>query len=153
LVEHVRGTGAACAQFNIRAPKATETGDVLGVLKKLAGRGPPNVRVSASGPDWLHDPAAYVAACAIESELYEEIDRLGAQLSDARERSKADLLIHLSGKHPVVLAFDSRLITLGDLERRLYEAGDHAVVLPPGPTQLAGGRCGRQRHAARSPGD
>jgi hypothetical protein len=81
------------------------------------------------GPNWLHDPAAYVAACA---ELYEEIDRLGAQLSEARERAKADLLIHLSGKHPVVLAFDSRLITLGDLQRWLHEAGDHTVVLATG---------------------
>ncbi len=70
LLEHLRGTGAACAQLGLHAPKSSETGDVLGVLDKLARRGPPSVRLNATGPDWLHDPIAYADACRHGSRRY-----------------------------------------------------------------------------------
>ena len=82
--------------------------------------------------------------------MYEEIGRLGEQLSDARERAKTALLVRLALKHQVLLAFDSRLITLADLERRLRGATDHEVVLATG-SDASGRRRVRQaaaRHAS-----
>ena len=144
LVEHIRGTGFACAQLNLRTPKSNETGDVLGALDRLARHGPPTVNLNAVGPPWLHDREAYAVACARERQLYEQIDRLSAELSDARERAKVDLLVQLGQTHPVVLAFDSRLITLADLQRRIEAVTDHDVALATGSD--AAGR----RHVRRA---
>ena len=147
LVEHLRGTRTACAQSGVKAPKSTETGDVLGILESLGRRGPPPLRLNATGPEWLHDPAVYASACANEREIYEEIGRLGSELSDARERAKVELLVRLGQAHAVVLAFDSRLVTLADLERRLYAASEHEVVLATGSD--AAGRRHVRKAAAR----
>jgi hypothetical protein len=107
LVEHLRGTDAACLRFGIQPPKEASTGDVIGTLERLSQLGPPIVRLDAQAPAWLVDAAAYGEACERERRVYLEIERLAGQLSDAREQAKADLLLELGKQHPVVLAFDT----------------------------------------------
>jgi hypothetical protein len=147
LLEHLQGTRATCAQLGLQPPKSGETGDVLGVLDSLARRGPPAVLLDAVGPEWLHNADAYAATCARERALYEEIVRLAAQLSTAREQAKVDLLVRLAGEHRVVLAFDSLLITLSDLQHRLRAATDVPVILATGANEA--GRKQVQKAASR----
>lgn len=128
LFELLRGTVAACEWLGIAKPlKATNTGNFLGTLEDLHSQPPPPVQLQATLPGWLADPASYAAACAEEIALYEGIERL-------RE-------------HAVVLGFDSRLITLDDLKRRIERQGPFKVEIASGSN--ASGRKRVKELAAR----
>jgi superfamily II DNA or RNA helicase len=119
LTEHLIGTRQALEQFGLpRSIKQNETGDVLGRLERIAGK-PPENRLSIALPDWLSDPDAHAAACASDRALYRQIlDRVG-QMSDRRERAKAAHLRQLLERHALLLAFDSRPISLAIIDQLL----------------------------------
>ncbi len=123
LLEHVRGTEWAleytptAGTFHKQA-----TGNVRARVAELAGR-PPENRLGIALPDWLTDAETHRLACREEEALYLEIGRLALQLSDGRERRKAEHLRELVAKRDLVLAFDSRPITLAHLHKLLLDAG------------------------------
>jgi hypothetical protein len=112
---------------------------VIQQLAEIAGRLPES-RVKVKLPEWLRDPSVHKEACEEEASLYQEIEALVRQMSDARERGKSDLLLKLSREHNLVLAFDSHLITLADLRHRLEllaEGNDLEVIVATGETHGA----------------
>ncbi len=128
LYEHVFGTERALAQFhitNVRGGKAP-TGDVVEILTQLAGH-PPEWRLETvekgAVPSWLWDPVAHREECERDRARYERIGTLAAQLSETRERHKAELVQSLAKRKGVVLAFDFHLISLAVMRHLVNAAG------------------------------
>lgn len=135
LVEHVLGTAAAAERFGIDPRyKASDTGNVLASLDRLAADGPPRWSLTCDAPAWLTDADAWRQACADERARYEAIAEAADRLSDARERAKSALLARLGGEHALVLAFDRHLVTLSVLQTMLDGAvpGSQVIVATGG---------------------
>lgn len=129
LLEHLRGTETVLAERKaLRRTRVASKPGVMDQLNKLAGR-PPQSRLGVELPDWLCDSAAHRQACEEELVAYQEIELLVRCVSDTRERAKVDLLRRLAREHDLVLAFDSHLITLADLQDRLMEDDRQAAPL------------------------
>jgi hypothetical protein len=99
---------------------------MLQTLEKLAGNLPRWELADAlreSAPAWLRDEAEHRAACKRERDLYEQIGELNRRLSDSRERAKLDKLKELSMRGELVIAFDSRVLTLEVFRLELRKAG------------------------------
>jgi hypothetical protein len=112
LLEHLRGSEAAIEAFGIEGfSKKAETGNLIASIRGLEGRVPPN-KLSIELPTWLREPEAHAEACAHDLDLYQRIAALVPRLSAQREQAKVDLLIKLVARHGLVLAFDSRPISL-----------------------------------------
>lgn len=135
LIDHLRGTEAAKQEFDLPGfTKHTQTGDVIGSIKRASGE-PPKNRLNIELPKWLTDPTAHRQACEQDMAVYREIVTLVAGMSDARERAKAQHLLHLSKRYDHVLAFDSRPITLAVMEKLLRGQGDMEVLVATGDPQ------------------
>lgn len=119
LLEHVCGTAVVFDERSeLRRGHVPVKPGVVEILERIAGRLPES-RVNVKLPEWLCDKDAHEEACRSEARIYREIELLARQMSDTRERQKAELLRRLSKEHNLVLAFDSHLITLADLRERL----------------------------------
>jgi hypothetical protein len=129
LWEHLFGTSAACEKFDVE-PEKESSGDVFTALGKLRWPSPNRLLVHAV-PDWLRDADSFRLVCEEERLRYKEIGRLCDQLSDKRERKKAKRLRELFDKHCLVLAFDTRPITLLIL-RRMLEESSFEILLATG---------------------
>ena len=139
LAEHVAGTKAAVEMFGLTDfHKSSPTGDQLSRLRKLGGELPAN-RLSVPLPDWLSDSKKHAAACEHDYSIYRDILELVQQMSDGRERTKAEQLVKLATVHPLVLAFDSRPITLAEIRRQI------ALISPAQHIMLATGELSSQR--------
>lgn len=129
LIEHLLGTEVAAQQYQIDAfIKNEETGNVLGRLHDSAG----HVHRSSLHdllPLWLTDAGEHRQAVYGEVNIYTKILALADQMSDRRERSKARLLATLLKKHPLLIAFDSCLITLDVLKRMVEEETNGCEVI------------------------
>jgi hypothetical protein len=135
LFEHLRGTEAARQEAGITTHvKGTSTGNVIGKLIDLRGK-PPESHLGIELPTWLSDADEHARACDREIEIYEQIEALLKQLSEGREEAKTDMLIQRRKRHQLVLAFDTYLITLHDLYRRLQQSGVDDVMLATGETK------------------
>ena len=129
LAEHIVGTKEAAVRFGLEDfTKHRETGKVVRKLESLAGK-PPINKLSVPLPDWLTDPEAHKKACEYDKEIYQAIYEKVYRLSDSREKAKADLLIQLISKNNLILAFDSRPITLAEIERHLRKLGFTAEII------------------------
>jgi hypothetical protein len=121
LVEHLLGTQVACDQFGIADRIKTEdSGNVIRTLSEGAGK----IRESSlvkKLPKWLTEREAHRLAIAEEIQIYNEILALVEQISDQREQSKALRLAELIKKHPLLLAFDSCLISLEIIKKNIEE--------------------------------
>jgi hypothetical protein len=128
LMEHLRGSEAAIEAFEIEGfGKKTETGNLIDKVSKLDA--PPTNRLSIELPPWLTDPEEHAAACAHDLEIYTQIADLVPKLSSQREQSKADLLRNLVSKHDLVLAFDSRPISLALIRKLIGKSSEvHALL-------------------------
>ena len=130
LIEHLLGTRAATAMFDIEAQiKAEETGQVISRLEAQAGQLQTST-LAAKLPDWLTDAEAHRQAVAEEVAIYREILGLAEQMSDRREQAKAEKLAELLKTHRLVIAFDSCLITL-EVMKQLIDAVNpelHVIV-------------------------
>jgi len=116
LAEHIVGTRQAAKEFGLTDfRKQTESGDTLHKLEKCRGKVPIN-KLSIDLPDWLADEQAHAAACDHDYKIYEEIHRLLLKMTDARETGKSAKLIELAERHDLLLAFDTRPITLAVVE-------------------------------------
>lgn len=129
LVEHLAGTAEAVTRFHLDPHfKPTPSGGQITKLQVMAAAGPPAVPPGAQPPDWLVDPARWAAQCTAEAARYTEIGDLTAQLSGAREDTKAAVIADLAATHLRVLAFDHRLITLAALAGHLHRRGVDVTV-------------------------
>jgi len=133
LVEHVTGTGATLRQFDLADDaKRQATGNILEKLRRISGHPPPS-QLAVPLPEWLADPDAHRAACADDIRTYELILQLAGQMSDRREIAKAGLLRKLVRRHQMIVAFDSRPITLSLLKKHLATLdADIDVILATG---------------------
>jgi hypothetical protein len=130
LYEHVYGTDAAAATFELAGLAKAESGDVVRRLQMLDA--PPDRRVSCDLPSWLSDASEYRRAVADEVEIYKAIAACTRDLAAVREDAKARVLAQLAQEHDSVLAFDSRPISLADLQRRVRLLTDKPVLLAIG---------------------
>jgi len=115
LIEHIEGTSEAKKHMKLAGFKRQRSsGHMLDILAKIAGQAPGN-KLSIPLPQWLTDAQAHRQACERDRGIYARILRLVARMSGTREQRKAELLVSLLDKHALVLAFDSRPITLSYL--------------------------------------
>lgn len=129
LYEHLAGTAAAKREFDLgHFKRSTGLKGVFERLERIAGA-PPENRLSVAVPPWLTDTEAHRAACEHDAGLYRHILTLLSRMSDLRETRKAAHLNALLNEHPLVLAFDSRPITLAYLQSRLSKGSRRAQVL------------------------
>ncbi|CBN56971.1 MULTISPECIES: SNF2-related protein [Kamptonema] len=132
LLEHIYGTEYAQKYYNIQGCiKAQETGNLVKKLEGLAGI-PPQNQLQIQLPDWLTDPAKHKEACEEEIDIYKNITSLSKRISDSREKAKAEKLYNLLDKHKLIIAFDSRLITLYDIKRHLNNYHSCDVIIATG---------------------
>ena len=121
LAEHIVGTKEAVEQFSLQGfSKQNETGNALLKIQEMAGSVPEN-RLSIELPDWLSDPVAHEQACRHDAEIYRQIYQRVKEMSAGRELTKARHLLKMLLKHDLVLAFDSRLISLEAIKRMIHE--------------------------------
>ena len=119
LAEHIVGTRQAVHDYALENfHKHQTTGNVLATIEKLKGR-PPKSKLSIDLPHWLSDETAHRKACEHDEEIYRKIYHLLGQMSDAREANKARQIIDLMKKHELLLAFDSKPISLAEIERQI----------------------------------
>lgn len=139
LIQHIEGTANAKRLVKLTSyRRSTESGHMLGILENIAGQ-PPQSRLSVKLPDWLTDADAHQRACQRDRGIYARILKLVACMSDGREQSKVKHLLELIEKHGLVLAFDSRPITLAFIAQAI--GARHSDV----KTLVATGDRGSQR--------
>ena len=130
LIEHLLGTETAARQFGITEfIKPEETGNVLERLRQSAGKVHPT-SLKEKLPTWLTDREEHRRAVEEEVKIYSDILLLAEQMSDSRERSKAQRLQKLLENHPLVIAFDSCLITLEVIKQLIEQElpGSEVIV-------------------------
>lgn len=129
LYAHIHGTQNACEKFGIKNfRKQSETGNQVRKLYGVDNKLPEN-KLSIPLPDWLSEPVAHHTACQHDLKVYNRIGKLIMKMSNAREQAKAELLVRLLEQHSLLLAFDSRPITLHYLDSLLPKAkGDKSVI-------------------------
>ena len=94
---------------------------MIGKLESCAGD-PPGCRLSiADVPEWLTDPDEHRRVCEADAAVYRRILGLVRSMSDRREMQKVTLLATLAKQHRMVVAFDSRPISLAMLQSQLQE--------------------------------
>lgn len=135
LGEHIVGTKRAKVDFELPDfKKGTESGNVLGTLEIISGRTPKN-KLSIDLPEWLSDEDEHTQACLHDEIIYQEIYQCLLMMSDQREREKARFLQVLLESNNLLLAFDSRPITLAVIEKYIYEENpDQKVIVATGDT-------------------
>lgn len=119
LYEHVYGTEAATKFAGLEKPSPKQdSGNQVKKLLKLGGK-PPDNQLSIPLPDWLTDPAQHRLQCEREDELYKQIGAAVERMTDGREWAKVEHLVQLKKKHRLLLAFDSKPITLSVIAQLL----------------------------------
>ncbi len=136
LVEHIYGTEKAQEIFGIQGKIKHSTGNILARLASWKEKTKElfrPIRESHEVPEWLKDKEAFRQALLEEQEIYKKIAQLACQISDKRERGKIRFVRKLFKRHKLVLAYDSRLITLAYLQRLWQEmAPEIASILVTG---------------------
>jgi len=129
IVEHLLGTQAAMEQFDLQEQiKSEDTGNILQALEQSGG-----VVYESSLhdllPDWLVDSKKHQKGVNQEVQIYRKILSLVNRISENREKAKAEKLAELTRDHPLILAFDSCLITLAVIRKYLQQNDDKYTVL------------------------
>lgn len=121
LIEHIEGTVAATKYFDFDKPNKKETGNILKTLEEfiLSNQKPKSDYVDSVLPLFLRDKREYLKECQNEINIYKEIATLTKSISDGREKSKVRQILKLINKYPLLVAFDSSVITLTYLKHLL----------------------------------
>jgi hypothetical protein len=83
---------------------------------------PPGSRLSIdSVPAWLTDPDEHRRVCEADAAIYRHILALVRKMSNRREMQKVTLLAKLTKANRMVVAFDSRPISLAILRDQLRD--------------------------------
>jgi superfamily II DNA/RNA helicase len=129
LIEHILGTKKACKWAGIGSIPKTDSGDILSTLKKIDDLPKIKNLDDRHLPDWLRNKELYRNAVNEEIRLLEKIVDCAKQMSDRRERSKAEFLADLVADQSHILAFDSIVITHYVIERILQDYMSEKVTL------------------------
>lgn len=138
LVEHLRGTESVLSELELAADvKRQSTGDMIGKLTRLAGH-PPGSKLAVNVPTWLTEIDPHRAQCEADVATYGRILTLVRKLSDRREMQKVTYLRSMLERHSMVVAFDSRPLSLAVFADRLAKlAPDVEVILATGEHKRA----------------
>jgi len=129
LAEHIAGTDTAVKYFKLSGfKKSNPTGNIIDRIDQIAGK-PPASKLSVELPGWLSDPVAHERKCQQDRQIYEQLFRLTKKLSNQREKEKSQFLIRLLKQHKLILAFDSRPITLAEINRHISDQGKSLATL------------------------
>ncbi len=140
LGEHIVGTKQAKQDFNLPLfRKSTETGNVINILTKISGNVSKN-KLNIDLPDWLTDEEKHKEICEHDVRIYNEIYKCVLQMSNNREKEKAHFLTRLLKTNELLLAFDSRPISLAEVKKFIKEKNDKLNVI------VATGDSGAQRN-------
>lgn len=128
LLEHLLGTEEAKRRVGIRRRvKPHETGHMIRKLRGLDA--PPRRRpLEPHLPEFLRNESAFLAARDEEITRYEKIAALASQISDARLSARVDVLQRALGHHELVLAFDTRPLSLAMIATRLKARGERFIL-------------------------
>lgn len=128
LIEHIRGTKEAKSlleKWKYDLPKSFKrekpTGNVKGNLEEYKDSLPTH-DFTIELPAWFTNQTEYNQKIDQEIAIYEKIYELASELSLQREKRKAQYLVDLVKKgHHLVLAFDSRIISLHFIKKLAEE--------------------------------
>jgi superfamily II DNA or RNA helicase len=129
LVEHIEGTVAARDEFNIPKSAKKESGDIIKKLIALSN-GKPKTNYQTN-IDWIDTEEKYRIACEEEIMIYRQISAIAKKISSKREEGKIRKIVELFEKHPLILAFDNRGLTLdylGEIIRKNHSNYECLVV-------------------------
>lgn len=130
VVEHLLGTTEAAHRFQLEERIKTEdTGNVLKTLEEFSGQVKPS-SLAEKLPVWLTNADEHRKAVSEELEIYKRILELINEISGNREQTKAEQLSNLLKTHPLLLAFDSCLISLEVIKQLIHQqnAGCNVIV-------------------------
>nr|WP_321464369.1 helicase-related protein [uncultured Desulfobulbus sp.] len=129
VVEHLLGTTEAAQRFQLEARIKTEdTGNVLKTLEEISGQ----VKQSSLEeklPVWLTNSDEHRKAVSDELDIYKRILDLIERISGNREQYKAEQLSNLLKTHPLLLAFDSCLISLEVIKQLIFHQNTGCKVI------------------------
>ncbi|MEQ9375458.1 MAG: SNF2-related protein [Imperialibacter sp.] len=120
LIEYLQGTEKAKTDYDLDTNKDL-TGNVVETITQLIDKLPEKNFISNSFPSWLLNQEEYNQACKEEISIYQDIISQLNEMSSQRERSKVGEIRGLLKTHNIVIAFDSKLITLDYLNSILLE--------------------------------
>ena len=128
LIEHITGTKNAVEFAEIIGfKKGKNSPGMLNQINSIMEKLPEN-KLSIDLPDWLSNTRDHKSACASDSAIYNKILELAKTLSSGRESTKVKRLSKLLTKHKLVLAFDSKPITLAVIQKMLRDSGNSEVL-------------------------
>jgi superfamily II DNA/RNA helicase len=116
VIEHLLGTSIAKKEFDLDSFKQTETGNIIGALRKSTSK-LPQTNIEEYLPKHLKSLKEFEKAIESEIAIYNRVAELVLKISNNRELSKSRLLLKTANKNGLVLAFDSRIISLHYLKK------------------------------------
>ena len=118
LLEYLFGTKKINSEYGLNTTKE-DSGNVIQTILDFSQNQPVLGFESNDFPIWLTDIKAYQEACEKEISIYNQIADLTLQLTESRENGKIDEILKLLTTNNIVIAFDSKLITLDFLNKIL----------------------------------
>jgi|TARA_Y100000310_G_scaffold341424_1_gene440518 hypothetical protein len=130
LVEHIVGTAQAKLKFDFEEFQKPASGAMLKRLYGLRGSLPKShLSEGVDLPDWLRDQIEHERACTDDLRIYQQIRDLADEMSSRRETSKAQRIYDLYCSRGLLLAFDSRPITLAYLRKLLLDLDPNLPIV------------------------
>ena len=131
LVEHLKGSNEAKIFAGLKKASSEEdkeVGNILDTLEKLKEKLPKS-NVTVPLPEWFMSLPEYQKVLDQEIKIYNKILVLTKQMSSHREMKKAAKLELLLKKHKMILAFDSRLISLDYINYLIHQKNKNAKTI------------------------
>jgi superfamily II DNA or RNA helicase len=131
LLEYLLGTDYVDMEFQLGTAKE-KSGNVIGIITNWRNKPPELKFESGDFEPWLTSIEQYHQACDEEIQTYNEIRELSYQLSTSREDEKIQRILTALNNHGIMIAFDSKLITLDYFNKRLREKSTAAAYVATG---------------------
>lgn len=128
LAEHIEGTRKACKRFALEKSSKTISDGVFHRIKEIQDQLPKN-KLEVALPTWLTDAKEHLEICRRDYVIYDQILKLLDDLTDNREDAKANHLIKLVRRNSLVIAFDSKPLTLEYLKHTITQKSTDIEVL------------------------
>lgn len=135
LMEVLAGSEYAMEFYKFESVKS-KTGNVIQRIQDCKKKLPVTDFKKSLLPDWLTDFENYKQACDEEIAILEQILSLTKKLSKARDNTKVELLYNKANQYQKLLAFDSTIITLDYLKKKLNSRHpDIEVIVATGQSE------------------
>jgi superfamily II DNA or RNA helicase len=134
LVEYLLGTKYVNDEYLLDSNK-NDSGNVINNIDELSLKQPVLGFESKHFPVWLMELEAYQEVCVNEISIYRKIVTLANELSVSREQGKVDEILKLLRTNNIVIAFDSKLVTLDFLHKMIQTAPHVNSIVATGTTK------------------